>query len=327
MVITITLLVAGFLLLIKGADLLVDGSSSIAKRFGISDLVIGLTVVAFGTSAPELVVNLVSAFGGTADIAIGNILGSNIANILLILGITGVIAPLAVQRSTTWKEVPFSLLAVLAVGVMANDVLFGGASESVLTRGDGLILLGFFAVFLYYIFGVAKQGSPDESTSEKVVARGLPRSLAFIVLGLAALIIGGKWVVDSAITLATLWGLSEAVIGLTVVAIGTSLPELSTSIVAALKGKADIAIGNVVGSNIFNIFWILGVTSVIAPLPFSANSNLDIMAVIAACEFYTHTHICRLYLPVSVCVCLCLSVSACVCLCLSCKFLIHNTLA
>lgn len=282
MITTIALLIAGFLLLIKGADLLVDGSSSIAKRFGISDLVIGLTVVAFGTSAPELVVNLVSAFNGTTDIAIGNILGSNIANILLILGVTGVIAPLAVQRSTTWKEVPFSLLAVLAVGVMANDVLFNGATESILTRGDGLILLGFFAVFLYYIFGVAKQGPAEAETSEKIVAHGIFRSVLFIALGLTALIIGGKWVVGSAITLATLWGLSEAVIGLTVVAVGTSLPELATSIVAALKGKADIAIGNVVGSNIFNIFWILGVTSVIAPLPFSANSNLDITATIAA---------------------------------------------
>lgn len=282
MITTLVLLVAGFLLLIKGADLLVDGSSSIAKRFGISDLVIGLTVVAFGTSAPELVVNLVSAFNGTTDIAIGNILGSNIANILLILGVTGVIAPLAVQRSTTWKEVPFSLLAVLAVGVMANDVLFNGATESILTRGDGLILLGFFAIFLYYIFGVAKQSPAEGETSEKIVAHGIFRSVLFIALGLTALIIGGKWVVGSAITLATLWGLSEAVIGLTVVAIGTSLPELATSIVAALKGKADIAIGNVVGSNIFNIFWILGVTSVIAPLPFSTNSNLDITAVIAA---------------------------------------------
>lgn len=282
MIITIALLIAGFLLLIKGADLLVDGSSSIAKRFGISDLVIGLTVVAFGTSAPELVVNLVSAFNGTTDIAIGNILGSNIANILLILGVTGVIAPLAVQRSTTWKEVPFSLLAALAVGVMANDVLFNGATESVLTRGDGLILLGFFAVFLYYIFGVAKQSPSDTEASEKIVAHGVFRSILFIALGLAALIIGGKWVVGSAVTLATLWGLSEAVIGLTVVAIGTSLPELATSIVAALKGKADIAIGNVVGSNIFNIFWILGVTSLFAPLPFSANSNLDIVAVVAA---------------------------------------------
>ena len=283
MFLTIILLIAGFILLIKGADFLVDGSSSIAKRFGISDLIIGLTVVAFGTSAPELVVNIVSALQGTSDIAIGNSLGSNIANILLILGVTGVIAPLAVQRATIWREVPFSLLAVLALGVMANDVFFNGADASMLTRGDGLIFLGFFAVFMYYIFGSAKNTLHDAGSEEdSIEQRSVGISLFFVVIGLFGLVLGGKWVVDSAVTLATLWGLSEAVIGLTVVAIGTSLPELATSIVAARKGKADIAIGNVIGSNIFNVFWILGITSVITPLPFSVNSNLDIMATIAA---------------------------------------------
>lgn len=280
MFLTIILLIAGFILLIKGANFLVDGSSSIAKRFGISSLVIGLTVVAFGTSTPELVVNLISAFKGTTDIAIGNIIGSNIANILLILGLTGMIAPIAVKSSTTWKEIPFALLAVLATAVMANDVLFSGATESFLTRGDGLILLGFFAVFMYYIFGMAKNGSDEDL--EEVKTFGTLKSILLVVVGLTFLVIGGKWIVDAAIFLAKSWGLSEAVIGLTIVAVGTSLPELITSVVAAMKGKTDIAIGNVVGSNIFNIFWILGITSTIKPLPFSENSNLDMIAVIGA---------------------------------------------
>lgn len=280
MFLTIVLLIAGFILLIKGANYLVDGSSSVAKRFGISSLVIGLTVVAFGTSTPELVVNLISAFKGTTDIAIGNILGSNIANILLILGITGAISSITVKSSTTWKEIPFALLAILVTAVMANDVLFSGATESFLTRGDGMILLGFFAVFMYYIFGIAKNGAEDET--EDVKTFGTLKSIALIVVGLVFLVIGGKWIVDSAIVLAKIWGLSEAVIGLTIVAIGTSLPEMITSIIAAMKGKSDIAIGNVVGSNIFNIFWILGITSVIKPLPFSENSNLDMLAAIGA---------------------------------------------
>jgi cation:H+ antiporter len=283
MFLTITMLVAGFILLIKGADLLVDGSSSVAKRFGISDLIIGLTVVAFGTSAPELVVNIVSAIGGNSEIAIGNILGSNIANILLILGITAIIAPIAVQRSTIWKEIPFALLAVLMVGIMANDVLIDGMQASFISKSDGFVLIGFFIIFLYYIFGSAKKNIQEYGDDENDTKQhSALKSIVLIVGGLIGLVLGGKWVVDSAIVLATAWGLSEAVIGLTVVAIGTSLPELATSVVAATKGKADIAIGNVVGSNIFNIFWILGVTSLIAPLPFSESSNIDIFATIIA---------------------------------------------
>lgn len=283
MILTIGLLVLGFILLIKGADLLVDGSSSVAKRFGVSDLIIGLTVVAFGTSAPELIVNIVSAVQGNSEIAIGNILGSNIANILLILGLTAIIVPLKVQRSTTWREIPFALLAVLMLGVMANDSLIDGAQSSFISAGDGIVLLGFFAVFMYYIFGSAKKnvqehGDEDINTKKHSVIK----SIVLIISGLAGLVVGGKWVVDSAIVLATSWGMSESVIGLTVVAVGTSLPELATSIAAALKGKADIAIGNVVGSNIFNIFWILGVTSLISPLPFLATSNIDILATILA---------------------------------------------
>jgi cation:H+ antiporter len=278
MLVALIFLVIGFALLIKGADLLVDGASSIAKRFGISDLAIGLTVVAFGTSAPELVVTLQSALTGTPDIAIGNVLGSNIANILLILGVAALITPLVVQRTTTWKEIPFALLGVIILEVTANDIWLNSATESWLTRGDGLVLLGFFAIFLYYIFGIAKKGDVDEQHIEK---RSTGYSLMFIGLGLAGLVLGGKWVVESAIVLAEAWGLSQSVIGLTVVAVGTSLPELATSVVAALKGKADIAIGNIVGSNIFNIFWILGVTALVAPLPFSSDSNVDVAVTTA----------------------------------------------
>jgi cation:H+ antiporter len=281
MLITIILLVAGFYLLIKGADYLVEGSSSVAKRFGISDLVIGLTVVAFGTSAPELVVNIISALNGTSDIAIGNILGSNIANVLLILGITGIISPIIVSRSTVWREIPFALLSVLVLGVMANDVIFNNMTESFLSRGDGLILLGFFAIFMYYIFASARSDS-SEAEEESVKKLSSAKSVFFIIVGLTGLVIGGKWVVDSAVSIATLFGLSQAVIGLTVVAIGTSLPELATSVVAARKGKTDIAIGNIVGSNIFNVFWILGITSVISPLAFSAKSNTDILMAIGS---------------------------------------------
>lgn len=284
MTITIILLLAGFYLLIKGADYLVEGSSSVAKRFGISDLIIGLTVVAFGTSAPELVVNLVSAFQGSSDIAIGNILGSNIANILLILGVTMIISPLAVKKSTVWREIPFALLAVLVLGVMANDVIFSAMHISFLSRGDGIVLLGFFSIFMYYIFASAKNNPDDdiEVEGDSIKKFSTSKSIFYIIIGLAGLVIGGKWVVDSAVTIASLFGLSQAVIGLTVVAIGTSLPELATSVVAARKGKADIAIGNVIGSNIFNIFWILGITSLISPLAFSVKSNIDILVTLGA---------------------------------------------
>lgn len=280
MFLTIIALIGGFFLLVKGADMLVDGASAISKRVGISDLVIGLTVVAFGTSAPELIVNIISAVQGNSEIAIGNILGSNIANILLILGITGIIAPIAVQRSTTWKEIPFSLLAVSILGIVANDVFFSGYQSSYVSRGDGLILLGFFILFMYYIFDLAK--NTNDTSAEKIEQKPLTKSIFLVALGLLGLVVGGKWVVDSAVTLATALGMSETVIGLTIVAVGTSLPELATSVVAAIKGKADIAIGNIVGSNIFNIFWILGVTSIISPLAFSPSSNFDIITTIIA---------------------------------------------
>jgi cation:H+ antiporter len=264
---TILFLFIGFIFLIKGADLLVEGASSSAKKFGISPLVIGLTIVAFGTSAPELIVNIFASIQGNTDIAIGNILGSNIANILLILGISAIIFPLAVKRGTVWKEIPLSLLAVIVVAFMANDAFIDGGRFSGLTRIDGFILLSFFGIFLYYIFEISRKETTEDQPNIK--ERSSVKSILMIIAGLVGLTLGGKWIVDSAVAIAEGFKISQALIGLTIVAIGTSLPELATSAVAAYKKNADIAVGNIVGSNIFNVFWILGISSIIAPLPFS----------------------------------------------------------
>lgn len=277
---TYILFIIGFVLLIKGADLLVDGASSIAKKLKISAIVIGLTIVAFGTSTPELIVNIFASASGNTDIAIGNILGSNIANILLILGISAIIYPLATKRHTVWKEIPLSLLAAVIVGVMVNDALIDGSVFSGLTRIDGIILISFFIIFLYYTFGIAKVSGEDADIEIKQLSH--LKSILYIIIGLAGLAVGGKWIVDGAVKIAELFNVSESLIGLTIVAIGTSLPELATSAIAAYKKQADIAIGNVVGSNIFNIFWILGASSIIRPLPFSDNSRSDILMTIFA---------------------------------------------
>jgi len=284
--ITIVLFFVGFFILIKGADLLVSGASSLAARLGVSALVIGLTIVAFGTSAPELIVNLLASLGGNTDIAIGNVLGSNIVNILIILGVSAIICPLAVGRGTVWKEIPFAMLAVVVLAFMALDAFIDGAPASVLTRADGLVLIAFFVIFLYYIFGLAwadaaKGGVVDESIQQF----GLGKSIGLIVVGLLGLVVGGKWIVDGAVMFASALGVSEALIGLTIVAIGTSLPELATSVVAARKKQIDIAVGNIVGSNIFNIFWILGISAVIAPLPFSPVLGFDILVAMGATLF------------------------------------------
>lgn len=292
MFITLTLFIIGFLLLIKGADILVDGSVSLATRYGISNLVIGLTIVGFGTSAPELIVNLLSSISGNTDLAIGNIIGSNIANVFLILGICAIIYPLTVQRNTVFKEIPFSLLAGFVTVVLASDVFLDGnlgAAANVISRIDGIVLLSFFVIFMYYIFGIAKaspaQDSSAQDSSETVAepsVQSITKSIVYIVLGLFALVIGGKWIVDGAVFIATILGVSQSVIGLTIVAVGTSLPELATSVVAALKRQTDIAVGNIVGSNIFNVFWILGLSAVISPLPLQAGAFLDFVFLIGS---------------------------------------------
>ena len=277
---TYFLLIIGFIILIKGADLLVEGASSIAQKLNVSDLVIGLTVVAFGTSAPEMFVNVFASIEGNSNIAIGNILGSSIANIFLILGVSAMIYPLAVKNNTVWKEIPFSLLAALILGILANDYLIDHKASSELSRSDGLVLLGFFIIFMYYIFSIAKK-------SEHILKEESPqmsnfRAVAYILLGLSGLVLGGSWIVDAAVKIASQFGVSEYLIGLTVVAVGTSLPELATSAMAAYKRNTDIAIGNVVGSNIFNIFWVLGISAVIKPLPFQPTGNSEIAMTIVA---------------------------------------------
>lgn len=271
---TYLLLIAGFFLLTRGAGWLVDGASSLARKFKISDLVIGLSVVAFGTSAPEMFVNLFAAVNGTTEIAIGNIIGSNIANIMLILGCAALIYPLKVTSGTVWKEIPLSLLAVLLLMIMGNDITLDGLSPNQLSRSEGLVLIAFFVIFLYYTFGGAK--GIDEKSPARSSEHPLLKSAGFILAGLVSLVIGGQWIVNGAVEIARNFGLSETLIGLTIIAVGTSLPELATSVVAAYKKSPDIAIGNVVGSNIFNIFWILGITATITPLSLVASANFDL---------------------------------------------------
>lgn len=282
MTLTLVLFVIGFIFLIKGADILVEGSSSIARKFGIPAIVIGLTIVAFGTSAPELVVSLWANIQGSTGIAVGNIIGSNISNILLILGIAVIIRPLEVKKNTVHKEIPLSILAMLAVGFLVNDVFIDGSSIDLLTRIDGLTLLLFFSVFVYYTFGVTRD---KENIVEKTVSGlkeepkeyKLSLSITMVIAGLAGLIVGAGWIVDGAREIAFLIGMSEDMIGLTIVALGTSLPELAASAVAARKGETDIAIGNVMGSNLFNLLWVLGLSAAINPIPFSFNMNLDLL--------------------------------------------------
>ncbi len=289
------LMAVGFVFVIKGADLFVSGASSLARRLHVSDLAIGLTVVAFGTSLPELAVNVTASIRGDTGITIGNILGSNIANILLILGVAGVIFPLAVTKGTIWKEIPLSLLAALLVGILANDLIIDGAGPSRLTRIDGLVLLCFFAIFLYYTASIARaEGIPGATHKD---AQAAWKTVVLMVAGFIGLLLGSTWVVDGAVKLATSLGVRQTVIGLTIVAVGTSLPELATSAAAAYRKNPEIAIGNVVGSNIFNIFFILGVSSLIRPIPFESRANVDIGAAIVAsgllfaCMFTSKKHI------------------------------------
>ncbi|MFH2137275.1 MAG: calcium/sodium antiporter [Candidatus Omnitrophota bacterium] len=273
------ILILGFILLIKGADILVTGSSALAKRIGVSDLVIGLTIVAFGTSTPELLVNIFSSTQGNTEIAIGNVIGSNLFNILLILGVSALIYPLAVTKGTVRKEIPFSLLAVAVLGFLSNDILFDQAEHSALTRIDGFVFLSFFAIFLYYIASISKIEKGQQSQGEDV---NFFKALGMVLGGFIALIFGGKIVVDGAVKIASQLGVSQSLIGLTIVAAGTSLPELATSAVAAYRKNADIAVGNIVGSNIFNIFFVLGISAVIKPLPIAESVNSDIFVLIGS---------------------------------------------
>lgn len=280
MIINLLLLLAGFAALIFGATKLVEAASSIAVKLGIPNIVIGLTIVAFGTSAPELVVNLMAAVSGSTEVVLGNVLGSNIFNILGILGISSIIYPLTVKSSTTWLEIPLSLLAAICILVLSADIWLDEAALNIVSRSEGIVLLLFFVIFLVYNLVVAKSGETEEEIETKDYSTG--KAVLFIVLGLAGLVIGGKFIVDSAVAIAQEIGLSERVIGLTVISIGTSLPELATSVVAVRKKNVDIALGNVVGSNIFNIFFILGVSTTVTPVVLQEGSFLDIMMNIGA---------------------------------------------
>lgn len=274
------LTIAGLVVLIVSADFLVKGASSLAARYGVSPLVIGLTVVSFGTSMPEMLVSMTAGMQGSADLAVSNVLGSNIFNILVVLGVAAVIYPLRVQSSTVVSEIPFSLSAAILLGFLANAALFTSKPELSISRLDGGILLLFFMLFMLYIFSISREGGDDDLVAPQ--DRSVLQSIVFIIVGIIGLFFGGQWAVDGAVGLARVWGVDDALIGLTIIAIGTSLPELVSSAVAAYRKEADIAVGNVVGSNIFNILWILGMTASIHELSFDAVSNIDIIMVIAA---------------------------------------------
>ena len=275
-------IVVGFVALVKGADWLVDGASAIAKRFGISDLVIGLTVVAFGTSMPEFVVNMVSVAEGSTDLAITNIVGSNIINTFVILGLTALVYPIVSQKRSRDFDIPMSIIAgVLVLIFVAVQLPFGEAGKGIGHLGGG-VLLAFFCYFLYNTFRNAKEGVKElksegvkELKSEGVKELTIQRAIGLIIGGLVGLVVGGELIVKSAVDLATRMGVSEAIIGLTIVALGTSLPELATSVIAAAKHNSDIAIGNVFGSNIFNVFFVLGTSAAIHPLPAYEGIELD----------------------------------------------------
>lgn len=264
---SLVILLVGVIFLVLGANSLVDGASVIAKRFNIPNIVIGLTIVAFGTSAPELVVNIISALNGKSAITLGNVVGSNIINILVILGITAIIYPLTVTRNTVRFEIPIAFFASVLTYILSKN--------GVLSRVDGFILLGFFILFLMYNAYLTVMNREENDLDVKNYT--LPVAIGITILGFILLVLGGKFIVDSAVNLARNFGISERIISVTVVSLGTSLPELATSVVAALKKNTDIAIGNVVGSNIFNIFFILGISAVIAPIDIPNSALIDLI--------------------------------------------------
>lgn len=272
MIVQLLLLTAGLLFLIKGADWLVENSSAFARKKNISDLAIGLTIVAFGTSAPELVVNVVAAYQGHEDIVFGNVIGSNNFNLFFILGVAGLITPLLVQQTTVWKEIPISMLAAVLLFFLVNNFFMDQQGD--LDRWDGTILIFFFLAFLFYVYKQLKEVPSNASEVVKQVSN--KRIFVFIALGLAGLIVGGRLVVSSAMGIAANLGVSEKIIGITIVAAGTSLPELATSVIAAFKKNNDIAVGNIIGSNIFNIFFILGLSSLVRPIGYDVIFNNDL---------------------------------------------------
>ncbi len=277
----VLVLALGLAALLVGAELLVEGAASLASRLGVSPFVIGLTVVAFGTSLPELVVTLVSGLQHDADLALANVIGSNICNVLLVLGIAALVRPLPVRDATVVSEIPFSLSAALLVGFLANAALFSTQRELSISHLDGAILLFFFLLFMLYVLKTVRSGTGDPEQPEGA-AGSIGRAVLFVSVGLASLYFGGRWVVSGASGVAQLLGVSDAVIGLTIVAVGTSSPEIFASAVAARRNQTDMAVGNVVGSNIFNLLFVLGSTAAVVELPFEVISNTDLVMVIAS---------------------------------------------
>ncbi|MGL4853256.1 MAG: calcium/sodium antiporter [Phocaeicola sp.] len=269
-------LIIGLAAILGGANALTDGSAAIAKRFSLSDLVIGLTIVALGTSAPELVISLFSAINGSAEMAIGNVVGSNIFNVLMIVGCTALVLPIEMGKGMLSKELPLVVLSSLVLVVCANDVWLEGSAINIISRGDGILLLFFFLIFMRYTFAIAHNQPEGSEVEGEVKKMSMGKAILFVLLGLVGLIVGGKLFVDGASGIARMLGVSESIIGLTLVAGGTSLPELATSLVAALKKNPGIALGNVIGSNLFNVFLVLGCSSVCSPLPLGGITNLDL---------------------------------------------------
>ncbi|HOK40260.1 MAG TPA: calcium/sodium antiporter [bacterium] len=280
MLLNFFLLIIGFYVLVKSADFLIDGSTALAKRLNIPTIVIGLTIVASGTSAPELSVNIIASLAKSNEIALGNVIGSNIANILLIAGISAVFTPLLVKPNTTWIEIPFCFLSALVTLILANDKIIDALSFSYISRSDGIILLLFFTIFLVYNFFIGLKNECDKNLIVKEYT--ILKSIIIIILSLCFLFGSGWLIVYSAKKIALSLGISERVIGLTIVAIGTSLPELITSLVALHKKEIDLALGNVIGSNIFNVFFILGISSVIYPINIAGTNNIDLLLNILA---------------------------------------------
>ena len=283
MLVQILILIGGLILILLGANYLVDGASSIAKRFGISEFVIGLTIVGIGTSSPEMVVSFMSAIKGNADMAIGNIVGSNIFNSLMILGITALVAPLAITNKNLKKDIPLNIIVTALLIILGMNFTLFGIGENTISRIDGLILLGIFACYMWVSF---KSDKGDEAEGEEgTVSRNLAVSIIMVIGGLAALIFGGRLFVNSATALAQMFGVSDKFIAITVMAAGTSMPELATCVVAALKGRGQLALGNVLGSNISNILLILGGSALICPLSFSGMTSIDLVVVFLCAVF------------------------------------------
>lgn len=282
MIENILLIIVGFFLLIKGADILVEGSCTIAKKFHIPEIIVGLTIVSIGTSMPEIMVSVTSAMENLPDVALGNVVGSNICNLLLILGVSAVIRPIEFKKETKLVEIPMTLIIIFTLFILGNN----GDVDKFITRPEGFILVILFICFLAYTIIMAKFGNDfDEVEDEKEPdpkSMSVLKSVAFIVAGIVALKFGGDFVVDSAVAIAQAIGISEKVISLTIIAIGTSLPELLTSVTAAVKGDSDIAIGNVVGSNVFNILLILGLSATISSVHYAVSYNIDIMVMFVA---------------------------------------------